>query len=54
MKGTAILFGTDQTVTIFEDVDKEELDKICQYGNQDSHATFILWHDEDIDWEYGY
>jgi hypothetical protein len=54
MKGTAILFSTDQTVTIFEDVDKEELNEICQSENQDSHTSSIFWHDEDVDWEYGY
>jgi hypothetical protein len=54
MKGIAVLFGANQTVTIFEDVEKADLEEICKLEDEENHVSSILWHDEDIDWDYGY
>lgn len=66
MKGTAILFREDQNVTILEDIDHdtyEVLKKTCgckdsnqhSYNMKDSSTVFpALWHDEEVDWDYGY
>jgi hypothetical protein len=49
MKGFAILFNEDHTITIFEEVEKEELDSLC-----DDEKKAVFWREEDIDWNYGY
>ncbi|MBB5354076.1 hypothetical protein HNR43_000031 [Anoxybacillus mongoliensis] len=49
MKGLAILFEEDHTVTIVEDVEKEQLEEVA-----DEQTEAVLWHDEEIDWDYGY
>lgn len=49
MKGLAILFEEDHTVTIVEDVEKERLEEVV-----DEQIEAVLWHDEEIDWNYGY
>ncbi|WP_339170626.1 hypothetical protein [Anoxybacillus sp. FSL W8-1294] len=49
MKGLAILFEEDHTVTIVEDVEKERLEEVV-----DEQIEAVLWHDEEIDWDYGY
>lgn len=66
MKGTAIIYQKDQ-VTILEDVDKsvyEELKEqcgcrhcLCKIENKEvdfGEVSPILWHEEAIDWDYGY
>lgn len=67
MKGSAILYNKEQCVIILENIDKslyEELKKQCgckkcsclleklevDFGS----VTPILWHEDEIDWEYGY
>lgn len=67
MKGTALLINEDQTVTILEDVDYKVYEELanekdldhphCTIG--DKEVTFnpistIVWHEDTIDWEYGY
>lgn len=67
MKGTALLIKKDQTVTILENVDHKVYEELankddlvnphCTIG--DKEVTFkpistVLWHEEAIDWEYGY
>lgn len=67
MKGTAVLFQEDQTVTFLENVNKaevEDLKKKCGCGNADckskeketdaTQASPILWCADQIDWDYGY
>ncbi|AXM88071.1 hypothetical protein CI793_12030 [Anoxybacillus ayderensis] len=49
MKGLAILFEENHTVTILEDVEKEQLEEVA-----DEETEAVLWHDEEIDWDYGY
>ncbi|WP_334109943.1 hypothetical protein [Anoxybacillus sp.] len=49
MKGLAILFEENHTVTIVEDVEKERLEEVV-----DEQIEAVLWHDEEIDWDYGY
>ncbi len=49
MKGLAILFEEDHTVTIVEDVEKERLEEVV-----DEQIEAVLWYDEEIDWDYGY
>lgn len=67
MKGTAILFQPNQKVTVIEDIDhkiyealKEQCgcthfnckveNKLVDYGT----VSPVFWHEEDVDWEYGY
>lgn len=67
MKGTAILFQEDQTVTFLENVDRavyEDLKKQCGCENcnckiDNKKVDFgpvspVLWCDDQIDWDYGY
>lgn len=60
MKGTAILFREDQHVTIIEDIDLETYEEIkekCECkSNKELHPVFpvSLWHEEAVDWDYGY
>lgn len=66
MKGTAILFREDQNVTIIEDIDHDAYKELkntseCKdrnhhpYTKKDSSTVFpALWHDEEVDWDYGY
>jgi hypothetical protein len=67
MKGTAILFHEDKNVTIIEDIDHETYEEIkvqcgCKENNpikddstKDlSSAIPALWHDDEVDWDYGY
>ncbi|MBE2905939.1 MULTISPECIES: hypothetical protein [Anoxybacillus] len=49
MKGLAILFEENHTVTILEDVEKEQLEEVV-----DEETEAVLWHGEEIDWDYGY
>lgn len=48
MKGTALLINKDHTVTVFENLDKTEVEKLHQNKQQ------IVWYEEEIDWDYGY
>lgn len=67
MKGTAILFKEDHNVTFIEDVERstyEELkeksgcehcncmlnNKMVDFGN----VSPVLWHEDEVDWDYGY
>ncbi|WP_231106956.1 hypothetical protein [Anoxybacillus flavithermus] len=49
MKGLAILFDENHTVTIVEDVEKEQLEEVV-----DEETEAVLWYGEEIDWDYGY
>nr|WP_295974646.1 hypothetical protein [uncultured Bacillus sp.] len=67
MKGTAILFREDQKVTIIEDIDHDTYEELkSTYGCMDtgyhaanymsdlSKVSPALWHDDEVDWDYGY
>lgn len=67
MKGTAILFQDDQTVTFLEDVDRSVFEEIkeqcgcksCNCKLENKIVDFgtvspVFWHEDDVDWEYGY
>ncbi|MGM7685110.1 hypothetical protein ACSVDA_23675 [Cytobacillus sp. Hm23] len=67
MKGTAILFKETRPVTILEDVDKSLYNEIkkqcgCQQCNcsiDNKNVEFgqvspVMWHEEEVDWDYGY
>lgn len=67
MKGTAILYQKDQTVTILEGVERSVFDEIkvqcgCDHCNcklENKVVDFgsvspVFWHEEEIDWDYGY
>lgn len=61
MKGTAILFHDDLSVTFFENVDpktwgkiKEDQKEIHENNAFEVPGESVLWLDEEIDWEYGY
>jgi hypothetical protein len=67
MKGTAILFQEDRKVTIIEDIDHKIYEEIkdqigceecsCKLNDKVIHLGPVhpaLWHDEEIDWDYGY
>ncbi|WP_413301613.1 hypothetical protein AA0X95_22020 [Bacillus sp. 1P10SD] len=66
MKGTAILFQ-EQNITFIEDVEhsfyeeiKEQCsceqcsckldEKVIEFGS----VSPVFWHEDDIDWDYGY
>ena len=66
MKGTAILFQ-EQNITFIEDVEhsffkniKEQCDCnncLCKINNKTvdfGTVSPVFWHEEEIDWEYGY
>jgi hypothetical protein len=66
MKGTAILFQ-EQTITFIEDVEhsffeniKEQCDcKNCTCKHNNKTVDFgsvspVFWHEDEIDWAYGY
>lgn len=67
MKGTALLMNKDQTVTILENVEHSVYEELsneekltnphCTINNKE--VTFdpistVVWHEDVIDWEYGY
>ncbi|MDE3838333.1 hypothetical protein C0966_02900 [Bacillus methanolicus] len=67
MKGTAILFQADHSVTIIEDVEHtvyEEIKSqcgcehcICKLENKIvdfGTVSPVFWHEDEIDWDYGY
>ena len=67
MKGTAILFQKNQKVTIIENVDRsvfEEMKEQCECGHCSckleskvvdfGEVSPVLWHENEVDWEYGY
>ena len=66
MKGTAILFKED-SVTFLENVDYDVFEEIknqcgcsqcnCQLENKIvdfGSVSPVFWHEEEIDWDYGY
>ncbi|MBD8068492.1 hypothetical protein [Bacillus sp. PS06] len=67
MIGTAILYKPDKKIVIIEDIEKEkyeELRKQCSCTVRSSKSngnkivaekiTPVLWHEDDVDWDYGY
>lgn len=48
MKGTALLINKDQTVTVFENLNEEEIEKLYKKEQQ------VVFCEETIDWNYGY
>ncbi|WP_080846786.1 hypothetical protein [Cytobacillus gottheilii] len=67
MKGTAILYREDQSVTIIEDVEQsvfEDIKKQCGCENCNTKienqiinygtVSPALWHEDEVDWDYGY
>jgi hypothetical protein len=61
MKWTAILFREDKIVTIIEDIDHETYEEIkvqceCKDNNltQGDNTKDLSWHDDEVDWDYGY
>jgi hypothetical protein len=66
MKGTAILFQ-EQTVTFIEDIDHSVFEEIkeqsgcdqcnCKLENKTidfGTVSPVFWHEEEVDWDYGY
>ncbi|UQZ73704.1 hypothetical protein C2I17_03490 [Niallia circulans] len=63
MKGTAILFHDDLTVTFLENIDLEIWKKTDKMDNRkqplenhlnQSNYEQLLLMEEDVDWDYGY
>jgi hypothetical protein len=67
MKGTAILFQPNQKVTIIEDIDLKTYESIknqcgCTNCTCKVESTVVdfgtvspaLWHEDEVDWAYGY
>ncbi|WP_078547479.1 hypothetical protein [Litchfieldia alkalitelluris] len=67
MKGTAILYQPDQNIRFIEDIEKEKFDELlkqCGGPKCTNHLNGqlvgfgqispMLWHEEDVDWDYGY
>lgn len=67
MKGTAILYKKDQTLTIIENIDHSVFNEIqkqcgcdqctCKYDNKVVNfgaVSPVFWHEDEIDWDYGY
>jgi hypothetical protein len=66
MKGTAILFQ-EQRITFIEDVEQTVFEEIknqcgcdqCSCKVDDKIFTFdsvspVFWHEDEVDWDYGY
>lgn len=66
MKGTAILFQ-EQSVTFLENVDRHVFEEIkdqcgcsqCNCRLENKIVDFgsvspVFWHEDEIDWDYGY
>ena len=66
MKGTAILFQ-EQGITFIENIDHAFYEKVkklcgCKYGSSELNEKLVefnsvspvFWHEDDIDWDYGY
>ncbi|MBP2239938.1 hypothetical protein J2Z40_000491 [Cytobacillus eiseniae] len=66
MKGTAILFQENE-VTFIENIDHTVYEELkAQCGNEQCNCKLdnkivefgpispIFWHEEDVDWDYGY
>lgn len=67
MRGTAILFMENQNVTFVEDVDHKVYEEMkeqcgcghcnCKLGNKDVNfgaVSPVFWHEDEVDWDYGY
>jgi predicted ThiF/HesA family dinucleotide-utilizing enzyme len=67
MKGTAILFQENQKVTMIEEIEHcvyEELkaqsgDEHCKCKLNNKIVDFgpvspVFWHENEVDWDYGY
>lgn len=66
MKGTAILFK-EQDVKFIEDIDQSVFEEIkhqcgckhcsCSLGNKIvdfGTVSPVFWHEDEVDWDYGY
>ena len=67
MRGTAILFQKDRSITILENIDRKVFE-VIKWQSGEEHCTCViehrlvdfgtvspvLWHEEEIDWDYGY
>ena len=52
MNGTALLINDDYTVTVLENVAEKQFDTLKE---DDSNRTVsFIYHEDAIDWEYGY
>ncbi|PLR80698.1 hypothetical protein CVD25_20405 [Bacillus canaveralius] len=67
MRGTAILYKEDNTVTFIEDVELSVYKEIkrqcgCEHCNCKLENKVIdfgtvapaFWHEDEVDWDYGY
>lgn len=67
MKGTALLIKEDQTVIVLENVDHSVYEELsneedlahphCTIGDKEvkfDPISTVVWHEDTIDWEYGY
>ncbi|MBO1001346.1 hypothetical protein ACFSKI_14910 [Pseudogracilibacillus auburnensis] len=67
MKGTALLINEDQSVTVLENVDHSVYEELaneedlahphCTIGDKEVEFDpifSVVWHEEAIDWDYGY
>lgn len=63
MKGTAILFQNEHIVTIMENVEQSVLEELqtehclCTLNKKKVDLRYVspvIWHEEEIDWDYGY
>lgn len=67
MKGTAILYQKDLSVKIIENVEHSVFDELqeqcgceqcsCKLDNKIVNfgpVSPVFWHEEEIDWDYGY
>lgn len=67
MKGTAILYQKDLSVTIIEDIDRSVFEEIKEQSGDDNCSCMVedkivdlgsvspvYWHEDEVDWDYGY
>lgn len=67
MKGTAVLYHDGHSVTVIENVDKKVYETIkeqcgckhctCKIDNKVvdfGKVSPVFWHEDEIDWDYGY
>jgi hypothetical protein len=65
--GTAILYQPDLKIRFIENIEKEKYEELrnqcgctnCSCNLNGSTVNFgevspVLWHEDDIDWDYGY
>lgn len=56
MPGTALVINDENKVTVFEGVLEKNLDEIKEeeVTEQANSAVSVIFHEDVIDWEYGY